>query len=174
MREATPTSPRRVLAHAGALVALGVTLGAVLNALSSQPVPLGWVSKTTRMDRAMAAYGAGTTTGEVPTLTLVQVEAMRGESGVLLVDARAASTFSAGRIPGAVRLARDRFDSEYGLLRERFTAARAVIVYCAGPECHEAERVAGALLRLGHARVHLFSGGWRAWDAAGLPKECDR
>ena len=44
-----------------------------------------------------------------------------------------------------------------------------IIVYCSGGDCHDSRLVANALLSLGFSNVSVFTGGWDAWSAAGLP-----
>ena len=48
-------------------------------------------------------------------------------------------------------------------------AGKPIIVYCSGGDCHDSRLVANALLTLGFSNVSVFTDGWEAWSAAGLP-----
>jgi rhodanese-related sulfurtransferase len=87
----------------------------------------------------------------------------------LIVDARAASFYGAGHVPGALNLSRQDFAGDYQRLRPTLDKSkdRAVVVYCSGGECHDSRLVASALISLGYAHVRIFTGGWAAWTASG-------
>lgn len=93
----------------------------------------------------------------------------------LVVDARRADDFSAGHIPGAVHL--DPFFPDAGLaqLLPLLGVAQRIIVYCNGGECDDSESAALLLLQFGAQsdRLAVYTGGIKAWSAAGLELESD-
>lgn len=74
-------------------------------------------------------------------------------------------------MPGSINLARDNFAHDYRRLTDvlQTNHDKPIIVYCSGGECHDSKLVANALLSLGFSDVTVFTGGWEAWSAAGLP-----
>jgi rhodanese-related sulfurtransferase len=89
----------------------------------------------------------------------------------LILDARPSAYFLRGHVPGASNLARDNFAQDYRRLSGVLKGAddKPIIVYCSGGACHDSRLVASALLSLGFTNVKLFTGGWEAWSATGLP-----
>ena len=65
-------------------------------------------------------------------------------------------------------IARD-FAREQATLREH--PAFRLVVYCSDEDCEDALMVARDLIRAGLKQVHVFQGGWKHWQEAGLPEE---
>lgn len=160
----------RDLLKVAALALLCVAAGLARNFFRAAPVPLEY---RTPQERLIADL-SGLLDGPAPQLTsmqtvdLDQFRKLRGTPGLIVIDARAASFYSAGHIPGALNLARANFGADY--LRLRPTLERdknaPVVVYCSGGACHDSRMVAGALMELGFTNVTVFTGGWDAWTAA--------
>ncbi len=77
----------------------------------------------------------------------------------VLVDARGASAFSRGHVPGAVNI------PHREMTRERlqsYAANTLFVVYCAGPHCNGADQAAMKLAHLGFA-VKIMIGGVTGW-----------
>lgn len=105
-----------------------------------------------------------------------------GESGMAVVDARAAAEYEKGHIPGAVSVpVVDTFDpaqpKNYPDAPERLAArlagkgigsASRVVAYDGGAET-PAARLFWTLEYLGHGRAAVLDGGLQAWQAAGRP-----
>ena len=88
-------------------------------------------------------------------------QAMAG--GAVLVDARGATSYAKGHIPGAISVP----------LREPATMDRLptdkatkLIFYCGGPQCSASTQVAEKAIAAGYTNVTEFSGGFPAWKAA--------
>lgn len=170
-------SPTRVfssqLAEVAALAALSLLLGFALNRLSGRPLVLTYQTPEQRLVRQL-----GELVKNPPfklmgsqTLGLDQFRRVLAEQRPLVLDARAASFYREGHIPGAFNLSRENFGSDYQRLSATLGAARdrPIVVYCSGGSCHDSKLVAGALLSLGFANVRVFTGGWEAWQDARLP-----
>jgi rhodanese-related sulfurtransferase len=81
-----------------------------------------------------------------------------GEPGFSLIDARSEEAYAAGHIPGAMR-----FDPAA-------LPADPVVVYCWGPGCNGATKLAHRLAAQGHA-VKEMIGGFEYWAREGHPVE---
>ena len=105
------------------------------------------------------------------TVGLDEFRSVVESKSALILDARPSSFFDEGHVPGALNLARDDFAHDYRRLASVLEAAhdKPIIVYCSGGDCHDSRLVANALLTLGFSNVRVFTGGWDAWSAAGLP-----
>jgi rhodanese-related sulfurtransferase len=88
----------------------------------------------------------------------------------LVVDAREASEFAAGHIPGAVNVP---FDDAYrnpGRLETLEPRGRPIVVYCSGGTCESSRMLAEMLVRdHGKRRVLVFEAGFPEWANSGQP-----
>ena len=91
--------------------------------------------------------------------------------GALFLDARDASEYEAGHIPGALRLTQSDALSEPEKLKTLPVAGRPIIAYCEGGECEASRELAQALLDSGFRKVLVYTGGFPEWAAAGYPVE---
>lgn len=142
-----------------ALPAVALLCAAGVNAL--RPKPLPWRADwSAHIEERARSAGLGLA-------TVHQVRAAVSAGEALLVDAREAERFRAGRIPGAVSL-------PLATAREQLMTApiaddpdQPMIAYCGGLDCEDALELALLLRRFGYRQVSLFAGGWAEWQAAG-------
>jgi rhodanese-related sulfurtransferase len=80
-----------------------------------------------------------------------------GDPGFTLVDARSADAYAAGHIPGALN-------------RPDELPGGAIVVYCWGPGCNGATKLAHQLAERGHD-VREMIGGFEYWAREGHPVE---
>ncbi|MGO9265151.1 MAG: rhodanese-like domain-containing protein [Candidatus Binataceae bacterium] len=154
-----------------ALVAL--IAGLVVNRLRQSPLPLVYHTPEQRLAAELTQL-VNAPPFRLEDLDTVGLDEFRGlvKSGqALVVDARAASFYGAGHVPGALNLSRQDFAGDYQRLRPTLDKAKdsPVVVYCSGGECHDSRLVASALISLGYTHVRIFTGGWAAWTASGAP-----
>jgi rhodanese-related sulfurtransferase len=92
---------------------------------------------------------------------------------VIFVDARSRRFYQEGHIPGAYHLDHFYPGETLAEVLPAALAAERVIVYCNGGECEDSEFSAVFLLESGVAveRLGVFGGGLEAWREAGLPIE---
>lgn len=160
------------------LAASGVSFAAPAKAVSPKPAA---------MAVAPAAKLPGGTTGREA--FFVSLDWLKENTkGVVLLDARPASLYSGGHIPGAVNAEWQSFSSMKGLPGSRGWATllapkslaarigalgidgtRPVIVYGEPGSWGQEGFVALALRMAGVPGVRVLDGGWPAWRAAGLP-----
>jgi rhodanese-related sulfurtransferase len=91
--------------------------------------------------------------------------------GALFVDARDASDYEAGHIPGAVRLTRDDVFGEPERMKKLLERGKPIVTYCSGGECEASLDLARALVDVGYRKVLVFAGGFPEWTGAGYPVE---
>jgi len=91
--------------------------------------------------------------------------------GALIVDAREAPEFAAGRIPGALNLPFDDVVAKPALLEPVKRAGRPILVYCDGASCELSRSLAYNMLAEGIRKVLVYTGGFDEWRAAGYPVE---
>jgi 3-mercaptopyruvate sulfurtransferase SseA len=137
---------------AALLAGAAAACGLAANALSSDPLPLSGPG-------AMFA---------VRDLSLEQaVAALTG--GAVFVDARVAEAYRAGHVAGAVSVPYTARFAALGELRRRIPPGDPVVVYCTGPGCPAAARLATWMAARGWRDVRLFAAGYPVWEAAGRP-----
>ncbi len=140
---------RDVLLGAAALVLLATTHAEIRNHFSAQPVPL------------LQAYRRPLPAG-VHALDLATARTLLGRPFVVFVDAREPERFAVGHIREAVNLPLATLEQATVPPRVR-EAATVTIVYCDGPECGAAERVAAWLKERGATDVRVLTEGWGSW-----------
>jgi rhodanese-related sulfurtransferase len=163
----------RDLSGVALMMILSLAAGLAMNRFSSRPLPMVYQSPEQRFDAELTSLVA------VPpfqitsaaTVGLAQFRSAVENKTVLIFDARPSAFFLRGHVPGALNLARDNFAQDYRRLSGVLKGAddKPIIVYCSGGACHDSRLVANALLSLGFTNVRVFTGGWEAWSAAGLP-----
>jgi rhodanese-related sulfurtransferase len=174
-----PRTTRRgsqLLRDLGAVALLAVAslaAGLLMNRFSATPLPIVYQTPEQRFDAELTTLVAAPPFKIAPAAT-VGLEKFRSAvdgKSTLILDARPSVFFENGHVPGALNLARDDFAHDYRRLTSVLDAAhdKPIIVYCSGGDCHDSRLVANALLSLGFSDVSVFTGGWEAWSAAGLP-----
>ena len=163
----------RDLGGVAILAIASLAAGLVINRFSLSPLPIVYQTPEQRFDAELTTLVAAPPFKIAPAATVGLDEfrsAVEGKSALIL-DARPSLFFEQGHVPGALNLARVDFAQDYRHLSLPLKAAtdKPIIVYCAGGECHDSRLVANALLSLGFSNVSVFTGGWDAWSAAGMP-----
>jgi rhodanese-related sulfurtransferase len=108
-------------------------------------------------------------------LSDTQTEEILKQKRALFIDARTPEEYNAGHIPGAVNIpgyaTPDKIMHDLPLNRKQ----TMIVVYCSGPECPYADRLAGFLRFQEFSAVYVYPGGIDAWLQAGniLEKEND-
>ncbi|MEW6368242.1 MAG: rhodanese-like domain-containing protein [Acidobacteriota bacterium] len=149
------------------------SVGLVRNLLSEQPLPFIARPPVTVQYDAGAAGSPGVVAGTevIRTVTLDQAAAMSFDPSVVFIDARDASEFAAGHIPGAVSLPYHDYDRVWPEVSPKLAPDNTIIAYCEGGGCESSIQIARRLTRAGYRSVLVFVGGWPAWRDAGFPTE---
>jgi 3-mercaptopyruvate sulfurtransferase SseA len=143
---------RMTLLLAALLAGAAAACGLAVNALSSDPLPLS---------------GPGATFA-VGDLSLEQAVVAHA-GGAVFVDARAAAAYRAGHVAGALSVPYTARFAALGELRRRVPPGDPVVVYCTGPGCPAAARLAAWMVARGWRHVHVFGAGYPVWEAARRP-----
>jgi rhodanese-related sulfurtransferase len=163
----------RDLCAVALIVIVSLAAGLAVNRFSSRPLPIVYQTPERRFDAELTSLIAVPPFEIAPaaTLGLAQFRSAVESKSALILDARPSAFFLQGHVPGALNLARDNFAPDYRHLSGVLKPAhdKPIIVYCSGGACHDSRLVASALLSLGFGNVRVFTGGWEAWSAAGLP-----
>ncbi len=157
------------------LAILSLAAGVIINRFSAHPIPLVHQSPSQRLQGELTRLVAAPAFESFPvdTVGLEEFRSAVEHKHDLVLDARSSSYYQRGHVPGAINLSRDDFAHDYLRLRASLEKAkdRPIVVYCSGGDCHDSKMVAQALTSLGFSQVRVFTGGWDAWTAAGLPSE---
>jgi len=84
--------------------------------------------------------------------------------GVCFVDARTASDFDVGSIPGAINIPATTSPHIRQKAMSDLARNKLIVVYCAGESCPFAAFMARRLSSDGFTNVLVFAGGWEAWS----------
>ncbi len=149
------------------LLLAAIALGFGVNAVRSHPLPMRY-----EKPGAKPAVAPGVTVAEPGFISLQELRDAPKES-VVIIDARTPLFFKAGHIPRAINVSRKEFARDFA--RETATLRKGttqrLVVYCSDEDCEDALLVARDLIRAGLQQVHVFKGGWKQWQEAGLPEE---
>jgi rhodanese-related sulfurtransferase len=149
--------------------------GLVVNEVRPTPLSLVYSSPESRLNQTVEHLGSSPT-APISLDRDVGVDEMQKISSnhtALILDARPESFYRLGHIPSALSLPRGDFENQYQILQATLQSHRdmPLVVYCASIYCHDSQRVADALQKLGYRHVRLFRGGWRDWENASLQEE---
>ncbi|MFC1834714.1 rhodanese-like domain-containing protein [Thermodesulfobacteriota bacterium] len=87
----------------------------------------------------------------------------------VFVDARSHEDYDKSHVEGAIFLPPEDVEERYVLVQPLLPEDARIILYCYGPECDMAERVAEFLGQLGYRNMKIMSAGYAAWEKAGYP-----
>jgi rhodanese-related sulfurtransferase len=105
---------------------------------------------------------------------LADLLSLRKQPGLVLVDARPASSFAKARIGGAINLAPDTARAVPAELFQKLQSASSVVVYCDSSTCGASIVVVEALGRQGIKHASIYAGGMSEWRLAGLETESEK
>jgi rhodanese-related sulfurtransferase len=155
----------RAVRQALALAALSVVIAAAVR------FPL--IERFARGEFSETFFEAAANPG-IRLITLGEAEDLWREGMTVVLDARAAEPFDRGHVPGARNVpASDAGRDGSSLPDELLKTPRGMtlLVYCEGGDCQSSLTLSRRLHDEGFRDIRVFSGGWAAWTAAGLPEE---
>jgi rhodanese-related sulfurtransferase len=100
----------------------------------------------------------------VKQIDIEQYKKMRDDSHVL-IDTREDREWDAGHASGAIHLSKGIIERD--IESEVPDKSATLVLYCGGG--FRSALVADALQKMGYTNAISLDGGWRAWNAAGLP-----
>ena len=112
--------------------------------------------------------------GKVSSISLEDFFVLHESGQAMVIDARPAIFHQFGHIPGAIHLPPKNCDEAIAKREEEIKSAiaagKTIVVYCSGFMCPDARTVAMHISGFGYP-ASVFSGGWDAWQEAGMPTE---
>ncbi len=108
--------------------------------------------------------GAG---AEISTEELQQILANKSEP---VVDVRTPQEYAIAHIPGSLQIYEKDLDKLMQLLPDQ---KAGMVIYCNGPYCHKAKRVAAQLLKKGYTNIKSYELGLPVWRAYGNTVQTD-
>ena len=150
-----------IILTAGLLVALGVNL------FRANGVPLNH----TYIPSETVESGPSVNLPEIDLDTLM---ALMDARLVVLLDARTASVYRSGHIPGARSFPLGEKESAYPRFKEILESGHTLVTYCIDSGCLDSSFLAEWLLARGHGDVVVFREGMEGWRNAGNPVEIER
>jgi rhodanese-related sulfurtransferase len=110
---------------------------------------------------------------EKESLTATQVRSILSTRGdkTILIDARAASEYTAGHIPGAVNMTVASVSGVEGDVDARLSKYSTLIVYGNDPASIPAKALGKRLIATGYKGVRFYPDGFAGWQKEGLPVE---
>ena len=145
------------------LVAAAIGCGSMANLMLPSAIP--WVGDWEHYIEAKALE-AGISLANVH-----QAFDMVRSGRYVVLDARSATDYETGHIPGAMSLPREALDESFGDVEMFLSPELPILTYCSGLECEESLEISVYLLDMGFTNIVLFAGGIRAWEAAGYGLE---
>ncbi|MEJ2719034.1 MAG: rhodanese-like domain-containing protein [Deltaproteobacteria bacterium] len=152
-----------ILLRAAIIVVVASSIGIAVNLVSPQAIP--WVY--TRPKEIVAAGVA------IPIISENKAHELLDNGRTIFIDARHQADFTEGHVKGAFSLPAPEKEDRFVELQAMLPEESRVIVYCGGPECEMADKVAGFLAQLGYKKVEIMREGFSAWKKAGYPVESD-
>lgn len=136
-------------------------VGLGINSVSSNGIPLLY---TPPQELVLA----GT---RVALITEIEAGKFLDQPATTFVDTRNQEDYAEKHIRGAVFLSPDNVEERFPEIQPLIPEENRLVLYCYGPECDMAERVALFLSQLGYKNMMIMTVGFRGWEKAGLPVE---
>lgn len=143
-------------------------MGLVVNAARSDGLPLDRPILAASGD---AAAACAVPVADVAEIDLAAAKALH-QAGTPFVDARQASDYAVGHVPGALHLpSRGEAPDAAHVIAQLRASGTSVVVYDDDASCELARRLGERLLEAGLADVRLMTGGFSGWQRAGEPAQ---
>jgi rhodanese-related sulfurtransferase len=143
------------------IVIIGSLIGLGMNFVSSSPIP--WIYEPPRQIELSGVK-----------VTLVderQAGDYFSDASTVFVDTRSEEDFRSGRVKGALHIHSEKMERQYPMVAALMPEDSRIVLYCHGPECDMAEKVASFLAQLGYENMMVMTSGYPAWEEAGYPVE---
>jgi rhodanese-related sulfurtransferase len=136
-------------------------IGLGVNLLSSKPLPWVYVPPTeVEVDGLKVRL-----IGEKEALRFLQ------DPSTIFVDTRKQEHYAERHVKGAVSLPANDVEERFPLVQPLLPEESRLVLYCYGPECEDAERVADFLAPMNYRNMVIMSSGFPGWEEAGYPVE---
>lgn len=151
----------QLLARAIIIALTFTAIGVFANVAADDPLPWVYVPpKEIALDGAQIAL-------------IDENEAVRflDDPGTVFVDSRDFKDYAISHVKGAVCLPPDDVEQRFPSVEPLIPIESRIILYCHGPECDMAEKVAAFLSQMGYGKLVIMNSGFPAWKKAKYPVE---
>ncbi len=100
-----------------------------------------------------------------------EAERFLNDPETIFVDTRHEEDYRERHVKSAVFLPEENVEERFVTAQGLMPEDSRYILYCYGPECDMAEKVAGFLAKNGYKNMMIMTAGFRAWEKAGYPVE---
>ena len=148
-----------LLAKASAVAVVMVLVGLLKNLAAENPLPLIYSPPQT-----VELMGVG--------VQLIDEKAafkFFHEPSTVFIDSRKYSDYARSHVQGAIHLAPEDVERKVQLLDGMISEESRLILYCYGPECDMAEKVALFLAQMGYKQMMIMTAGFPKWEKSGYP-----
>jgi len=150
-----------IILRSVAIAILFSSIGLSTNFISPKGIPLIYVPpKTIKISEL-----------EVPLLDENAAYRYYGMPNTIFVDTRHEDDYKEKHVKGALLLCADNVEESFPEVQPFLPEDGRLVLYCYGPECDMAERVAYFLSKLGYKNLSIMTAGFRAWESSGFPVE---
>ncbi len=111
---------------------------------------------------------------KVPLLDEKAAARFLNDPQAVFIDSRHEEDYRELHIKSALFLPDEGTEEHFLLVQGLMPEDSRVILYCYGPECDMAEKVAGFLAQNGYKNMMIMSAGFSAWEKAGYPVEGEK
>lgn len=136
-------------------------IGLLANQASEDPLPLAYIPP-----KEIVLEGV-----RVPLINEKEAVKLLKDPETVFVDSRSFPEYARSHVKGAVCLPPDDVAQRFPTVEPLVPIESRVILYCHGPECDMAEKVAAFLGQIGYRRLMIMSSGFPAWEKANYPVE---
>lgn len=154
---------RSSLFQGGTILAIAAIAALAVNALQPNGIPL---VPAPQPDHAVVLES-----GERIDISLEAARQAWEAGDVQFLDARPASQFAEGHLPGAFSLPWQSFDQHADRVLPKLREDALLITYCDGVHCSLSKDLARVLVDFGFPQVRVLVNGWTVWRDSGLPTE---
>ena len=143
----------------GVLLLASAVAAVVAN--SVHPRRIAWVQDWSRQVEAKAAQRRI----KVVPLSVARQKLQSGD--VVFIDARSATEFELGHIPGAVSIPFPSFEEKFAEIGTLLDSGQELVVYCKNRECDDSLLLATELQAMGCSNLVLYIDGFELWQKHG-------
>lgn len=148
-----------LLAKSLAIAAVLFSMGLMANFAADNPAPLIY-----RPPETIELFGVN-----VPLIDEKQAFKFFNEPSTVFIDSRKYADYARSHVEGALHLSPDGVESKFQLLDGMISQDSRIILYCYGPECDMAEKVALFLAQLGCKQMMIMTAGFAKWEKSDYP-----
>jgi rhodanese-related sulfurtransferase len=106
---------------------------------------------------------------KVPLIDEREARKLLDDPSVVFVDTRSAKDYAKRTVKRALSLPRKDLEERFILIQPLLPEEGRLVLFCYGPQCEDAERVAEFLVPMGYRNLVIMSPGFPGWEKAGYP-----